>query len=47
VNESILQTSHLYKQKQQECDKKLMALRDDMAIDLMQCEEEYYSSACK
>lgn len=33
--------------KQVECDQKLMSLRDDMAADLYDLEEEYYSSINK
>jgi len=47
VNEAIVQNSHLFKQKQVECDRKLMTLRDDMATDLYDLEEEYYSSSFK
>lgn len=47
VNDAILQNSHLFKQKQLECDRKLMTLRDDMAADLYDLEEEYYSSTFK
>jgi len=47
VNDAIHQNSLLFKQKQVECDKKLMALRDDMAADLYDLEEEYYSSTFK
>ena len=45
VNEAILQQSHVFKQKQVECDRKLMALRDDVSSDLYDLEEEYYSSS--
>jgi len=47
VNDAIVQNSHLFKQKQMECDRKLMTLRDDMAADLYDLEEEYYSSLFK
>jgi mediator of RNA polymerase II transcription subunit 22 len=47
VNDAIVQNSHLFKQKQMECDRKLMTLRDDMAADLYDLEEEYYSSSFK
>ena len=33
--------------KQNECDQKLMSLRDDMAADLYDLEEEYYNSINK
>ncbi|CAG7733612.1 unnamed protein product [Allacma fusca] len=47
VNEAIVQNSLLFKQKQMECDRKLMTLRDDMAADMYDLEEEYYSSSFK
>lgn len=47
VNDAIVQQSHLFKQKQTECDRKLMTLRDDISGDLFDLEEEYYSSAFK
>jgi len=47
VNDAIVQNSQLFKTKQMECDRKLMALRDDMAADLYDLEEEYYSSSFK
>ena len=47
VNEAIVQNSQLFKQKQIDCDRKLMALRDDMAADLYDLEEDYYSSSFK
>lgn len=36
-----------FRTKQAECDQKLMSLRDDMAADLYDLEEEYYSSINK
>lgn len=36
-----------YSTKQAECDQKLMSLRDDIAADLYDLEEEYYSSINK
>lgn len=47
VNEAIAQNSKLFRTKQQECDQKLMSLRDDMAADLYDLEEEYYTSLYK
>ncbi|XP_022192167.1 mediator of RNA polymerase II transcription subunit 22 [Nilaparvata lugens] len=47
VNETIAQNSKLFRQKQTECDQKLMSLRDDMAADLYDLEEEYYTSIYK
>ncbi|EEB17696.1 Surfeit locus protein, putative [Pediculus humanus corporis] len=47
VNEAIGQNSKIFRQKQEECDQKLMNLRDDMASDLYDLEEEYYTSIYK
>ena len=47
VNEAIVSNTNLFKHMQNECDSKLLALRDDMAIDLFEIEEEYYSSNLK
>lgn len=47
VNEAITQNSKLFRTKQAECDQKLMTLRDDMAADLYDLEEEYYTSIYK
>jgi mediator of RNA polymerase II transcription subunit 22 len=47
VNDAIASNSKLFRTKQQECDHKLMTLRDDMAADLYDLEEEYYSSLYK
>ncbi|KAF3850755.1 hypothetical protein F7725_012527 [Dissostichus mawsoni] len=45
VNDAIsLQNQHL-RSLQEECDKKLTSLRDEIAIDLYELEEEYYSSS--
>ncbi|KAM9394052.1 mediator of RNA polymerase II transcription subunit 22 isoform 1-T1 [Pholidichthys leucotaenia] len=45
VNEAItLQNQHL-RSLQEECDKKLTSLRDEIAVDLYELEEEYYSSS--
>lgn len=47
VNDAIsLQNQHL-RSLQEECDKKLTSLRDEIAIDLYELEEEYYSSRYK
>ncbi|KAM8934631.1 mediator of RNA polymerase II transcription subunit 22 [Pelodytes ibericus] len=45
VNEAINQRSQQLRGLQDECDKKLIALRDEIAIDLYELEEEYYSSS--
>lgn len=47
VNDAITQNSKLFRTKQAECDQKLMSLRDDMAADLYDLEEEYYNSINK
>ena len=47
VNEAISTNSKIFRAMQQECDNKLMALRDDMATELYEMEEEYYSSMFK
>ena len=47
VNESIVQNRQMYKAMQNECDSKLLTLRDEMATDLYELEEEYYSSLYK
>ncbi|KAG7491062.1 mediator of RNA polymerase II transcription subunit 22 isoform X1 [Solea senegalensis] len=45
VNDAIsLQNQHL-RSLQDECDKKLTSLRDEIAVDLYELEEEYYSSS--
>lgn len=47
VNEAITTNSQLYRSTQQENDRKLMELRDDMAAELYDLEEEYYTSIYK
>ncbi|XP_059616243.1 mediator of RNA polymerase II transcription subunit 22-like [Phlebotomus argentipes] len=47
VNEAITTNSQFYRSTQADCDKKLMNLRDDMAADLYDLEEEYYTSVYK
>ncbi|KOB66131.1 Surfeit 5 [Operophtera brumata] len=47
VNEAIAQNSKLFRTKQQECDQKLMSLRDDIAADLYDLEDEYFTSIYK
>ena len=47
VNEAILQNTTVWRQLQTEMDNKLLNLRDDMAADLFELEEEYYSSVYK
>ncbi|XP_078282286.1 mediator of RNA polymerase II transcription subunit 22 isoform X2 [Rhinoraja longicauda] len=45
VNEAINQRKQQLWNLQEECDKKLITLRDEIAIDLYELEEEYYSSS--
>ncbi|XP_069097907.1 mediator of RNA polymerase II transcription subunit 22 isoform X1 [Pleurodeles waltl] len=45
VNEAISQRNQQLRSLQEECDKKLIALRDEISIDLYELEEEYYSSS--
>uniref|UniRef100_UPI00398F0FB7 mediator of RNA polymerase II transcription subunit 22 isoform X2 n=1 Tax=Pristiophorus japonicus TaxID=55135 RepID=UPI00398F0FB7 len=45
VNESINQRKQQLRSLQEECDKKLVTLRDEIAVDLYELEEEYYSSS--
>ncbi|XP_038637821.1 mediator of RNA polymerase II transcription subunit 22 isoform X1 [Scyliorhinus canicula] len=45
VNESINQRKQQLRNLQEECDKKLITLRDEIAVDLYELEEEYYSSS--
>ena len=47
VNEAIVQNTNIYRHMQAECDSKLLQLRDDMANDLFELEEEYYASLHK
>ena len=47
ANEAIGQSARSMLTMQQESDRKLMTLRDDLAADLYDLEEEYYSSPFK
>ena len=47
VNEDIAQNSKKYLDLQEACDQKLTVLRDDLATDLYELEEEYYGSSHK
>lgn len=47
VNESISNKTTLYKHMQNELDAKLLSLRDELANDLYELEDEYYSSVYK
>uniref|UniRef100_A0A8C8SWM3 Mediator of RNA polymerase II transcription subunit 22 n=1 Tax=Pelusios castaneus TaxID=367368 RepID=A0A8C8SWM3_9SAUR len=45
VNEAINQRNQQLRSVQDECDKKLISLRDEISVDLYELEEEYYSSS--
>ncbi|XP_034548868.1 mediator of RNA polymerase II transcription subunit 22 [Notolabrus celidotus] len=45
VNDAISLQNQQLRSLQEECDKKLTSLRDEIAIDLYELEEEYYSSS--
>ncbi|XP_012718760.2 mediator of RNA polymerase II transcription subunit 22 isoform X1 [Fundulus heteroclitus] len=45
VNDAISQQNQQLRALQDECDKKLTSLRDEIAVDLYELEEEYYSSS--
>lgn len=47
VNDAITASSSLYRTTQQDRDNKLMNLRDDLAADLYDLEEEYYTASSK
>lgn len=47
VNEAIAHNSKTFTALQQNCDRKLTLLRDDLATDLYELEDEYYSSSFK
>lgn len=47
VNDAISQQNQQLRALQDECDKKLTSLRDEIAVDLFELEEEYYSSRYK
>lgn len=47
VNDSIIFNSNFYKKSQNGVDQRLIMLRDEMAFDLYELEEEYYSSIYK
>jgi len=47
VNEAISQQSQVCRSTQSKLDTQLLQLRDDMASDLFDLEEEYYSSLYK
>ncbi|XP_049629677.1 mediator of RNA polymerase II transcription subunit 22 [Suncus etruscus] len=45
VNESVEQRSQQLRALQDDCDRKLTGLRDELSVDLYELEEEYYSSS--
>ncbi|XP_061584872.1 mediator of RNA polymerase II transcription subunit 22 [Cololabis saira] len=45
VNDAISLQNQQLRSLQEDCDKKLMSLRDEIAVDLYELEEEYYSSS--
>ncbi|XP_028918593.1 mediator of RNA polymerase II transcription subunit 22 isoform X2 [Ornithorhynchus anatinus] len=45
VNEAVGQRTQQLRGLQDECDKKLVSLRDEISVDLYELEEEYYSSS--
>lgn len=47
INEAIVQNTNLYRDTMEDCDNKLMAIRDDMAAFLYELEEDYYSCPFK
>ncbi|KAM6930363.1 mediator of RNA polymerase II transcription subunit 22 isoform 2-T2 [Xenentodon cancila] len=47
VNDAISLQNQQLRSLQEDCDKKLMSLRDEIAVDLYELEEEYYSSRYK
>ncbi len=47
INEANQQNTVMLRHMQHDLDSKLLTLRDDMAADLFELEEEYYSSAHK
>nr|ACO10579.1 Mediator of RNA polymerase II transcription subunit 22 [Caligus rogercresseyi] len=47
VNEAISHNSKMFLDLRDSCDRKLTVLRDELAVDLFELEEEYYSSCYK
>lgn len=47
VNDAISQNTKMCRSHQESIDAKLAAMRDDMAAELYELEEEYYSSVYK
>lgn len=44
VNESVEQRNQQLRALQEDCDRKLISLRDEVSVDLYELEEEFYSS---
>ena len=47
VNDTIAENSKMFLEVQENCDKKLTTIRDELATDLFELEDEYYSSTYK
>lgn len=47
VNESITANTSMFKNMQNDGDAKLLSVRDELALDLYELEDEYYSSLYK
>jgi mediator of RNA polymerase II transcription subunit 22 len=47
VNDTIAQNSKMFLEVQENCDRKLTTIRDELATDLFELEDEYYSSTHK
>merc|ERR1711944_203326 len=47
VNETIAANSKMFLEVQENCDRKLTTIRDELASDLFDLEDEYYSSSYK
>lgn len=47
VNEAITSNTNLFRKMMNDCDIKLMAIRDDMAAYLYELEEDYYTCPFK
>ena len=47
VNDTIAENSKMFLEVQENCDRKLTTIRDELATDLFELEDEYYSSSYK
>ena len=47
VNETIANNSKMFLEVQENCDRKLTTIRDELATDLFELEDEYYNSTYK